>query len=73
MVGITVVFDYFLEKNFISGYIQGISKYFSKFPFWTPERTTSLFYSNKQDTDIALNIFTYIYTILLFSTCTNEL
>jgi hypothetical protein len=48
-----------------------------KFPFWTPERTTSLFYSYKQDThtDIAHYIFRFMfrYTALLYANCEYEL
>ena len=49
----------------------------SKFPFRTTERTTSDFYSYKQDThtDIAhyIFIFMYRYTVLLYTTCKYEL
>ena len=48
-----------------------------KFSFRTPERPTSLFYSYKQDThtDIALYIFRFMYryTVLLYTTCKDEL
>ena len=48
-----------------------------KFPFLTPNRPTSIFYSYNQDThtDIALYIyrFTYRNTVLLYTTCTDVL